>query len=229
MATKTRKKFKSSIGGNWHTTLDGIETAVRWYEEHGDYDDLWLDIRPYIGVVGTYHVNYKTIMASGLPMSERKRLLLSLADPRVPAQQDGRVTVGRPKMSDVPTILRIVCYEMAEECIEATRYHSDSVENVTPTESEIYSKQQRLVDVHARCLSSIMGSTTWVFKDEWRTSTVVDLAKEITAKEQFNLIPILSDALQDAGCNDGSIFAHCRDTSVPWTNGAWVLRNALGM
>ena len=56
----------------------------------------------------------------------------------------------------------------------------------------------------------------------WRTPTVVDLAHAIYAERAFDRMPILGDALEDAGCDQQDILTHCRQPSkhVP---GCWVV------
>lgn len=57
----------------------------------------------------------------------------------------------------------------------------------------------------------------------WRTSTVVALAEGIYADRAFDRMPILADALQDAGCDSDDILAHCRDTQLTHVRGCWVI------
>jgi hypothetical protein len=45
----------------------------------------------------------------------------------------------------------------------------------------------------------------------WLTSTVVGLASAIYADRAFDRLPILADALEDAGCDTADTLAHCRD------------------
>lgn len=45
---------------------------------------------------------------------------------------------------------------------------------------------------------------------EWLTSTVLDLATGISAENAFDRLPILADALQDAGCDNADLLRHCR-------------------
>src|SRR5207248_912805 len=42
----------------------------------------------------------------------------------------------------------------------------------------------------------------------WRTSTVLALAEGVYADRAFDRLPILADALQDAGCDNEDILAH---------------------
>ena len=57
----------------------------------------------------------------------------------------------------------------------------------------------------------------------WLTSDVVALAGGIYAEKAFDRLPILADALQDAGCDNDAILSHCRDTSLAHVRGCWVI------
>jgi hypothetical protein len=61
----------------------------------------------------------------------------------------------------------------------------------------------------------------------WRTSTVVALARGIYDDRAFDRLPILADALQDAGCDSDDILNHCRD-AAPHARGCWVVDHVLG-
>jgi hypothetical protein len=61
----------------------------------------------------------------------------------------------------------------------------------------------------------------------WLTSTVVALAEGIYAERAFDRLPILADALQDAGCEDDDILNHCRGDG-PHVRGCWVVDLILG-
>jgi len=60
------------------------------------------------------------------------------------------------------------------------------------------------------------------FDPAWRTSTAVALARQMYESREFGAMPILADALQDAGCEDEAILNHCRDASQPHVRGCWV-------
>ena len=61
------------------------------------------------------------------------------------------------------------------------------------------------------------------FSASWRTSTVLSLAKQMYESREFSAMPILADALQDAGCDDELLLAHCRHATHPHVRGCWVV------
>ncbi|QEL13800.1 hypothetical protein [Limnoglobus roseus] len=61
----------------------------------------------------------------------------------------------------------------------------------------------------------------------WLTPTVVTVAEGIYADLAFDRLPILADALQDAGCEDADILGHCRSDG-PHVRGCWALDLVLG-
>jgi hypothetical protein len=63
---------------------------------------------------------------------------------------------------------------------------------------------------------------------EWRTDTVLALARQMYDSREFGAMPILADALQDAGCENAVILGHCRDTNCVHVRGCWVVDSVLG-
>lgn len=61
----------------------------------------------------------------------------------------------------------------------------------------------------------------------WLTSSVLDLATGIYEDRAFDRMPILADALMDAGCANDDILQHCR-TGGPHVRGCWVVDLLLG-
>jgi hypothetical protein len=61
----------------------------------------------------------------------------------------------------------------------------------------------------------------------WLTSTVTGLADAIYADRAFDRLPILADALQDAGCEDADVLNHCREPAAH-ARGCWVVDLLLG-
>ena len=67
-----------------------------------------------------------------------------------------------------------------------------------------------------------------VFSPAWRTETAITLAHQMYDSRDFSLMPILADALQDAGCENEHILNHCRDTEAKHVRGCWVVDLVLG-
>jgi hypothetical protein len=61
-----------------------------------------------------------------------------------------------------------------------------------------------------------------VANPSWLTSNVVALAETIYQDRSFSIMPILADALMDAGCNNEDILKHCRQP-CEHVRGCWVL------
>jgi hypothetical protein len=66
------------------------------------------------------------------------------------------------------------------------------------------------------------------FDPAWRTSTVVALASQMYESRDFGAMPILADALQDAGCTNEDVLTHCRDAQQVHVRGCWVVDLVLG-
>jgi hypothetical protein len=65
------------------------------------------------------------------------------------------------------------------------------------------------------------------FIPSWLTTTVVSLASGIYEEKAFDRMPILADALQDAGCDNEDILNHCRQPGEH-VRGCWVVDLLLG-
>ncbi len=61
----------------------------------------------------------------------------------------------------------------------------------------------------------------------WLTSTVRALAAGIDSQRDFERMPILADALQDAGCESEAVLRHCRDPRHVHAHGCWVVDRVL--
>jgi hypothetical protein len=91
-------------------------------------------------------------------------------------------------------------------------------------------KDERLV--HARLLGDIFGNPfhptctdrAWL---TWNGRTVVKMAQAIYDERAYDRLPILADALEDAGCTNADILNHCRSAG-PHVRGCWVVDLILG-
>ena len=65
------------------------------------------------------------------------------------------------------------------------------------------------------------------FDPRWRTSDTLGLARAIYEDRAFDRLPVLADALMDAGCADEQVLEHCRSDG-PHARGCWVVDLVLG-
>jgi hypothetical protein len=73
---------------------------------------------------------------------------------------------------------------------------------------------------HNRCLVN----SAWL---TWNNATVPAIAQRICDERTFHDLPILADALEEAGCTDADILAHCRGGGEH-VRGCWVVDSILG-
>jgi hypothetical protein len=66
-----------------------------------------------------------------------------------------------------------------------------------------------------------------VFESAWRSESAVALARVMYESRNFSPMPILADALEEAGCDDGEVLSHCRQPEVH-VRGCWVVDGLLG-
>jgi hypothetical protein len=65
------------------------------------------------------------------------------------------------------------------------------------------------------------------FSPAWRTDTALALARRMYDSSDFSAMPILADALQDAGCDNTDVLDHCRNPGEH-VRGCWVVDLVLG-
>jgi hypothetical protein len=61
----------------------------------------------------------------------------------------------------------------------------------------------------------------------WNYGTVPAVARRIYEERAFHDLPIVADALEDAGCTDADLRSHCRSCG-PHVRGCWVVDLLLG-
>jgi hypothetical protein len=60
------------------------------------------------------------------------------------------------------------------------------------------------------------------FDPAWRTEHTVGIASKMYEEWDFGAMPVLADALEEAGCVEATILAHCREPGVH-VRGCWVV------
>jgi hypothetical protein len=81
------------------------------------------------------------------------------------------------------------------------------------------------VDVDGSPLGAITFDRTWL---KWNNGTVRLIAESITTLKTFVDLPILADALEEAGCQDARILRHLRE-QMTHDSGCWALRLLLAL
>ena len=61
------------------------------------------------------------------------------------------------------------------------------------------------------------------FDTSWRSTAVFELAEGMYRARDFSPMPMLADALEDAGCDCAPILSHCRKASGTHVRGCWVV------
>jgi hypothetical protein len=152
---------------------------------------------------------------------------------------------------DEAALHSVTCYDSDEDpALEAARSPTPGVPFVTraahaadlvcswhadPTGNERGTPDflKRVVAVKAelsRLVRDIFGNPfhPTFFSPQWRTDTAVALAHQMYESRDFGAMPILADALQDAGCEDADILDHCRDAGQLHVRGCWVVDLVIG-
>jgi hypothetical protein len=81
----------------------------------------------------------------------------------------------------------------------------------------------------AGLFAEVFGPEAAPFDPAWRTDTAVAIARTMYDAREFGAMPILADALQDAGCEDEQVLNHCRDANAVHVRGCWVCDLVLGL
>ena len=68
-----------------------------------------------------------------------------------------------------------------------------------------------------------------LFQVEWYTETVQAIAKRMYETGDFTSVPILADALEEAGCNNKRILSHLRKGHSVHCRGCWIVHEILGI
>ena len=141
------------------------------------------------------------------------------------------------------TIRNLVCFvdpgaslQIASEVAEGVGGFAAQAVPVTPpaTWSDTRTKEYRRAQREERAsqvklLRDIFGNPfrSVSMDSSWLTPRVVELAHMIYDDRGFDRLPILADALEEAGCTDADILNHCRQPGEH-VRGCWVVDLILG-
>jgi hypothetical protein len=101
----------------------------------------------------------------------------------------------------------------------------EAVENKEPRLLSRWEREERVAqcailrDVFGHLWHPVHLESRWL---RWRGGVVVQMARSIRDEGRFGDLPILADALEDAGCTDTSLLEHCRGGGVH-VRGCWLV------
>jgi hypothetical protein len=150
------------------------------------------------------------------------------------------ITLGRWESAQAP-VHALLVYDNVQETFRAAMIVSEEAveaavssavdEAPHPTMAGFLKRAAQKVEHEAHCnlLRDIFGNPfrPIVVDPRWQTESVVALATVIYAEWAFDRMPILADALEEAGCDHADFLAHCRGPG-PHVRGCWVVDLVLG-
>ncbi len=135
----------------------------------------------------------------------------------------GAVTCAIPASQDE------IRASLSNRCAEdASWWAACAMAGVAPDQQNLSALQEedraREGTFQANALRDIFGNPfrPITLNPAWLTSTVLALAQGIYSEKAFDRMPILADALQDAGCDNEDILNHCRQQREH-VRGCWVV------
>ncbi len=105
-----------------------------------------------------------------------------------------------------------------------TVWRSDAWETAAAAEFAVHCDILRDL---VRCRRLFRRSSDVLWYPGWRTPTVSVLGQAIYAERRFSDLPILADALEEAGCTSADILDHCR-SGGEHVRGCWALDLVFG-
>jgi hypothetical protein len=152
------------------------------------------------------------------------RQLKKAADAAYDAHTEAKVADGYDADSDLPPEeaghIPFVAYSTTQE----TEFAADWALSLKWDEDDRKAQCHLLRCVFGNPFGSVTISPAWL---AWNGGTILKLAQDIYKERAFDRMPILADALEDAGCTHAEILSHCRGPE-PHVRGCWLIDLLLG-
>ena len=146
------------------------------------------------------------------------------------AFQERYATAHSGGKCDLAQLLRVIgLYECG--IVTYTELHNRCIDvlfelyDVKGREAKTYMYWQVWKDKDRELALELVGPNPFrpvAFDPAWRTDTAVAIARTMYESRNFGAMPILADALQDAGCESAEVLNHCRDPHAAHVRGCWV-------
>jgi hypothetical protein len=221
----SERKYRLALCGLarsvWHLLYDdasreSVEVAERYVEGVASQDDLfsaeWAAEVPIFG--NDYDGNWRRFEPGTTPERILRLVTLGVLSDAGPNPLNEVVDeTARTHVSDAASIaMYCSAYYTAGNTGNVVRHLRRS--------PELWSAD------HIRC---VFGNPFCpvTFDSAWRTEAVVGLARGMYESRDFSPMPVLADALEDAGCADPDVLTHCRGPGSH-VRGCWVVDLILG-
>jgi hypothetical protein len=173
-------------------------------------------------------IEVSDLYADDLASEEQLTIALSEADA---AGEDMLVrhAIGRAGLTAAKAVIFLTPTLFVNDVIIGVLQTLVATEYGTPPSEGVRAAYRAESEAHASLLRDIFGNPfrPVAFDPTWRTSTAVALASQMYESRDFSAMPILADALQDAGCDNADILDHCRGEGTH-VRGCWVVDLVLG-
>src|SRR5262245_6435275 len=132
----------------------------------------------------------------------------------------------RVKMHDIE---RRADSQLVDEAHKLLKKCADKWAEGNPETPPVEEVLRKILDIfaeagHLRRSCRAVVDPVWL---SWNGGTITKLAQAINNERAFDRLPILADALEDAGCTDAGLLAHCRGPGLH-VMGCWVVDILLG-
>jgi CheY-like chemotaxis protein len=145
-------------------------------------------------------------------------ILLSLNLPRKNGHQVLAEIKADPDLKHIPVVM-VTCSSYEKDVLQAYNCHANCY-ITKPVDLDQFIEMVKSIENF--WLSSAVKLPGAALDTSWLTSTVTSLAQAINDDRAFDRLPILADALEDAGCTNAEMLAHCRQ-SAEHVGGCWVV------
>jgi hypothetical protein len=131
-------------------------------------------------------------------------------------KRDARSFVPTEKASiaEEASIASVEARAACQCAVKTADRHILEVVNLTP-----HLQASLLLEIFGNPFHSVAMDAKWL---RWQDGTVAKLAQAVYNERRFSDLPILADALEDAGCTSQEILSHCRSPGLH-VRGCWAV------
>jgi hypothetical protein len=194
----------------------GVEVAERYADGLAGADELFEAHR----AVGTLEEDGRSLGGQATAWRNRTACMSAFTVYEVLVTNERLLLDGG---STVPYRAADAAFEAAYEAFE-TWDDAASEAGTAAQDAEAVAQVALVRDVLGNPFQPVSLNPSWL---SWDGGLVVRLARTIYEERAFDRLPILADALEEAGCDNPDVLSHCREGSVH-VRGCWVLDLCLG-